>query len=169
MRRGRYAGSARSPCAPGDRVHGASLPYCLKLRLARKTLAHWTRGPCRRFSAAHRRLNRVFGGLVAQPAPGVALEMRDARPLLRRPSGETRSLDDVALALWRGCDGRQTAAQLARAVRTHLPVLPDDSGPPSVRRGLHELLAAGFLTAVNQSEPLFAEPGPRASRAGSAP
>jgi hypothetical protein len=138
-------------------LHCAGLPHWLKLRLARRTLARWAEGRSRAFSAGHRHLNRVFGGLVPQPAPDAVLESGDARPRLRHPSGKTRLLDDLELALWRGCDGRQTTAQLARAIRAIAPGLPVDTGRQAVHRGLHELLAAGFLTAVNQSQPPLTE------------
>jgi hypothetical protein len=143
--------------ASAHMVHGAGLPYPLKVHLARKTLSLWARGRSPGFSAGHRLLNRVFCGLLPQPARDVVLELGYERPLLRQPSGTARPLDSVELALWRLCDGKSTAEQIARGVLAALPHHPPGSLRQSVRRGLHKLLDAGFLEAVNQVEPVFAE------------
>ena len=135
-------------------VHGAGFSYRLKRRLAERTFALWKHRRRTGFTAAHRRLNRVWGGLVPRMRDGVTLEEGEGSVLVR-PSGGGRPLAEVEAETIRQCDGTRTSAQIVSSIYAAFPDHAPGRLARSVRCSLNAFLDDGYLRATNQIEPLF--------------
>jgi hypothetical protein len=137
-------------------LHCAGFPHRIKLRLARNTLAFWKSRTTRGFSAGHRRLNRVFGGLLPAPKDAVVLEQDLEQHFLRSSLGPALPFDGFEAVLWNLCNGTRTAGEIISDICKIFPEHPQHALQRRARRCLHNLLDADLLAARNQAEAVFA-------------
>jgi hypothetical protein len=114
-------------------VHLAGYSTATKIRLAKKILSAWSRGEYSTISDTHRRLNRVFRGLI--------LEVSPAMPVFT---------DELSETVWRASDGVHRLGDLFDDLARIYPQHRRSALWTKVRATVNDGLRDGSLRSVNQ-------------------